>query len=100
MKQVFFPFRLAAQNQSEMSKLSKNQFNRFCSLLTILIGNDPKEDIKNKLLQDDYYNNNNLTDKGKNELRRLATIAGLISDKVFDDIRARKQLSQITEAKK
>jgi hypothetical protein len=69
-------------------------------LLCVITGKEPKENIQDKLTQDGFYKDKKLTEKGNSELRRLATIAGLISDTVFDDIRARKEFNDLIEVKK
>jgi hypothetical protein len=83
-----------------VSKLSKNQFSRFCGLLSVVTGKNPLQNIKETLSVNGYYSENNLTDKGNDELRRLATIAGLISDSAFDDVRTRKDFNHLLKIEK
>lgn len=79
-----------------MSKLSKTQFTRFCSLLSVHTGKIPKSQIKNILVSEGYMNLSELTQKGKDELVRLSTIAGLLSDNIFDDLKIKKDFDKTT----
>ena len=80
-----------------MSKLSRVQFNRFCCLLTVHTGKVPNDHVKELLKSEGYINPDKeleLNTNGINELTRLSTLAGLLSDSVFNDINIKKEFDK------
>lgn len=80
-----------------MSKLSRVQFNRFCYLLTVHTGKVPNDHVKELLKSEGYINPDKeleLNTNGINELIRLSTLAGLLSDSVFNDINIKKEFDK------
>ncbi len=60
-----------------MGKLSNVQSRRLGGLLAILAGKEPREDILEELIKNEFVTDGKLTQKGFFERERLLTLAGL-----------------------